>query len=247
MSRDLWFPLGMTVVLTIVGEALAVGMGKNLFPVAAAEEVAIVDEAFQTLTILAIPVFAVVFTFLVYSVLRFRRRGQAQEDGSPIHVHRPLVGAWLLVTTALAVTVMIFPGATGLAKVRSAANLPPDLVVRVEGMQWGWKVTYPDKGVSTSQELVLPVGRRVKVEVISKDVVHSFWVPAFRVKIDAVPGMVTTVSFTPSRVGSYQEDPGFRVQCAELCGTGHTVMVIPVRVVEQEEFERWLVAQSRRT
>jgi cytochrome c oxidase subunit 2 len=151
---------------------------------------------------------------------------------------------WLGVTTTLTL-VLIAVGTLGLEEIRHTAHLPPDLVVRVEGMRWGWQVSYPEAGVSTNRELVLPVGRRVRVEVTSRDVVHSFWIPAFRAKIDAVPGMVTSVAFTPNRTGGYQEDPDLRVQCAELCGTGHTLMVIPVRIVTDEEFRQWLANQSR--
>lgn len=240
MSRDLRIVLGVTALLTAVGEGVMLRL--PLFPVAAAEEAAIVDEAFRLMAVLAVPVFALVSTLLVYSALRFRRSGSAVEDGRPVHFHRPTGVAWLLATTALTL-VLISIGVLGLDRLRLAAQLPPDLVVRVESMRWSWRITYPEKGVSTAQELVLPLGRRVRVEVTARDVVHSFWVPAFRTKIDAVPGMVTTVAFTPNRRGSFQDDPSFRLQCAELCGLGHTLMVIPVRVVGEEEFEQWLARQ----
>ncbi|MCL6650066.1 MAG: hypothetical protein K6U89_17260 [Chloroflexi bacterium] len=112
-------------------------------------------------------------------------------------------------------------------------------VVRVEGARWLWKISYPQYGV-TSRELVLPVGRRVRFDVTATDVLHSFWIPAFRMKIDAVPGMTTRVFITPTATGSFEDNFHFRLQCAELCGLGHNLMRSPVRVVDPAEFEAWV-------
>jgi cytochrome c oxidase subunit 2 len=79
---------------------------------------------------------------------------------------------------------------------------------------------------------------------MAHDVLHSFWVPAFRVKIDAVPGMFTKVTATPNELGSFDDDVNFRIQCAELCGVGHATMQLPVRVVERAEFDQWLTEQK---
>ncbi len=242
MSRSFWVPVLGALGLTALGEAVAIGL--DPFPTGAVNEAQAVDGAFRILTILAVPVFAFVLSFLIYSAVRFRRATPDQVDGPPLR-GSPAVGvAWLGVTTALTL-ILIRVGAVGLEEIRHTAQLPPDLVVKVEGMRWSWQVAYPDAGVLTSRELVLPVGRRVRVEVTSRDVVHSFWIPAFRAKIDAVPGMVTSVAFTPNRTGDFSQDPDLRVQCAELCGTGHSLMVIPVRVVTEEEFRQWLARQSR--
>ncbi len=242
MGRSFWFPLLGALGLTVLGESVALGFDPS--PPAAAAEAGVVDGAFRTLTFLAIPVFAFVLSFLTYSALRFRRRPGEQADGPPVRGSRPVAVTWLGVTTALTL-VLIGVGTVGLEELRHTARLSPDLVVRVEGMRWGWQVAYPEAGVSTNRELVLPVGRRIRVEVTSRDVVHSFWIPAFRAKIDAVPGMVTSVAFTPNRTGGYDQNPDLRVQCAELCGTGHSLMVIPVRIVTEEEFRQWLANQSR--
>ena len=84
---------------------------------------------------------------------------------------------------------------------------------------------------------MLPVDTRIKFEITSRDVLHSFWIPAFRMKIDAVPGRVTEFYVTPNRTGSLTDVSGLRAQCAELCGVGHSQMSLPVRVVDQGEFE----------
>ncbi|MBI2856081.1 MAG: cytochrome c oxidase subunit II [Chloroflexi bacterium] len=224
-----------------MGEVLVLTL--KPFPLAAAEEADIVDEAFLTLMALAVPVFAFVLSALGYTIPRFRRRGAPTEDGPPIHGHGKVIGAWLLVTTALTIVMIIFPGATGLLDLRDREQ-DEDLVVQVAGRQYAWIATYPEFGV-TSGEIVLPLGKRVRFDVTSADVLHSFWVPAFRMKIDAVPGIVTRTYITPDRTGSFADDSGFRLQCAELCGTFHNAMRVPVRVVESNEFDAWVGKQAR--
>ncbi len=92
--------------------------------------------------------------------------------------------------------------------------------------------------MGNSPELVLPVNRTIRLRMNSDDVLHSFWVPEFRVKQDLVPGMETTLRITPTEVGEY------RVRCAEICGFGHAEMLAPVRVVSQAEFEEWTAGFS---
>lgn len=238
VRRDALMAGLLWLALTVVMEVLVATWDPQ--PLAAAEEARVVDGAFRVLLVLGIPVATFVFAALIYSVLRFRRREAQVEDGPPIRSNGRVLGAWFLATTALTILMIIFPGTTGLLELRGHAREEADLVVQVEGFRWGWKMTYPQQGVTSYSELVLPVGQRVRFEVTSVDVIHSFWVPAFRTKVDAVPGRVTTINATPDRVGSIQDDSGFRNQCAELCGVGHGVMVVPVRVVEAAEFEAWL-------
>ncbi|MBI4307184.1 MAG: cytochrome c oxidase subunit II [Chloroflexi bacterium] len=235
----LWF------ALTAVGEFVILGTDLFRYPVAAAEEATVVDEAFLFLTVLAVPVPAFVLSVLAYSVLRFRSRGPEQ-DGPPVHINRSWTVFWLSWTTGLTLFVIIFPGITGLLEIRHHGAGPVDLVVQAEGSRWVWKMTYPKEGVTSREELVLPVGKHVRFDVTATDVLHSFWVPAFRVKIDAVPGMVTTVHATPTKTGSFLEEPQFRLQCAELCGLAHNIMRVPVRVVSEEEFAAWVAAQRAR-
>lgn len=230
-------------VLTAAGVALALSVG--LFPSPASKEAHIIDGAMTLLTALAVPIFSLVVVLLVYSMLRFRQRGEALEDGPPIRGNLKLELTWVLVTLAL-VLVLASYGTAGLLEIRhhAAEAAESQLVVQVHGSQWFWEYTYPAYGIRTREELRLPVGRPVRFEITAADVVHSFWVPAFRTKIDAVPGMTTVVYATPDRTGSFQEDYHFRVQCAELCGVGHGVMANPVVVVEPSQFEAWAAQQS---
>ena len=240
MRRD---PVGVAVlwaVLTAI--ALVVVTSVDVLPAVRSDKGELIDDAFRVLLILGTPVFTFVVAVVVYSVVRFRRTGEPTEDGPPLLGRGPVPRAWVVITTALAVLVMIYPGMSELPKV-IAVDPAPALVVRVEGFRWAWRVTYPDRGVVSMTEMVLPVGRAVRFDVTSTDVLHSFWVPAFRMKIDAVPGLTTRISLTPTEEGTYEADHTLRLQCAELCGIAHARMMMPVRVVSTEEFEAWLASQ----
>jgi cytochrome c oxidase subunit 2 len=249
MRRDyvsvaiLWF------ALTFFGELLLPAFD-FFFPMPASEEAGVIDDAFRLLIIFGIPVFTFVVAVLVYSIFRFRVRSETNnEEGPPIRGSTPVSLTWLLITGGLAITVLIHPGVTGIAELR--ANPTADLLVQVSAEKWNWSFTYPehDLTIQNAAELVLPVDTRVKFEITSTDVVHSFWIPAFRMKIDAVPGKTTILYVTPSVTGTFDDDPTMRIQCAELCGTGHARMRANVVVVEPEEFETWLaeMAQARAT
>lgn len=242
MKRHFLYAGLFWIALTAIGEYAA--LNADFFPVGAAAESAIVDDAFRLLMILGTPVFTFVLAALVYSAFAFRTRGDAVEDGAPIHTSRPVTWIWLAVTAGLAIFVIFNPGLKGLNELN--ANTNADLVVQVQARKWAWKFTYPEYNVTIedASELVLPVNQRVKFEITSADVIHGFWVPAFRMKIDAMPGQTNVLYITPNQLSASSEDDfNLRLQCAELCGTGHARMNAQVRVVEQSEFEAWLAGQ----
>jgi cytochrome c oxidase subunit 2 len=112
----------------------------------------------------------------------------------------------------------------------------------VDGEQWWWRVRYPtpDGGhVELANEIRLPVGERVTVQLASDNVIHSFWIPSLAGKIDMIPGRRTHVSLEPTRTGV------FRGVCAEYCGTAHALMAFPVVVMERAAFDAWLAAEAR--
>jgi cytochrome c oxidase subunit 2 len=110
------------------------------------------------------------------------------------------------------------------------------MVIKVTGLQWAWRFEYPAYGV-ISDELHLPVDQQVLLDMTSNDVIHSFWVPEFRVKQDLVPGRITQLRITPNVIGSYA------VRCAEICGTSHAYMESPVKVTTQDDFDAWMQVQ----
>lgn len=214
------------------------------FPTQGAEEAEHIDRAYVTLAVLAAPVVALVFAALGYSILRWRTRGRPTEDGAHVVTHGPTVAAWFLATAALTGVVIVNPGITGMLKLHPGDQERTDLVVKVEALRWMWRISYPEQGVTSTSELVLPVNQRARFDVSSVDVLHAFWVPAFRMKIDAVPGRVTTVYVTPNRLGGPEDGFSYKLQCAELCGLGHGVMHIPVRVLDEQAFAAWVAQQQ---
>ena len=239
-SRDAYTAFFIWVVLTALGEALV--LRANIYPLAGNEFARDVDDAFRLLMALAVPVFMFVVTVLGYSLLRFRRKGEPADDGPPIHSHRGAVWGWFAVTSGLTVLVIVHPGYTGLLQLREDRH--QDMVVAVQAAQWSWNFTFPGRPeLEKVSDLKLPAHTRIRFDVTSRDVVHSFWLPMYRTKIDAVPGRVNSVYVTTDEAVSYWEDSNVRVQCAELCGTGHSRMQVRLEVVGRAEFDAWLAEQ----
>ncbi len=225
----------------------------DIYPPRAAVEAEHIDQAIRILMMLAAPVFSFVVVVMLYSVWKFRARDD-QEEGDPIYTYKPFTVGWLVVTTALAAVLFYNPGYVGWKFLKS--NPTADLEIQIVAAQWHWHVTYPDydltlksrpigfERMEENQVLALPAGKRVKFVVTSDDVIHSFWIPALRLKVDAVPGETTVMYATITETGSYEEDQSFRVQCAELCGAGHPRMTMPIVILEPDEFEEWIEQQK---
>ncbi len=244
MRRDIFVVGALWIALTVLGELLV--WKWEAFPLGNAVEGKIIDDAFWFMTVLAIPIFTFVVAVLLYGIPRFRRAGVPTEDGPAYRTNNPLVAFWLIFTTLLCLLVIITPGITGLAELKAHADEKVDVVVEVQGNRWYWEVSYPQYGVVKARdELVLPVGEHARFDITASDVLHSFWIPSFRIKIDAVPGMTTHTNATPQRVSDTDDDISLRLQCAELCGTGHALMHMDVRVVTREEFDAWVAKKVR--
>lgn len=236
LVKKSWIPVFLIwLVLTILGLILV--MNTSVMPAQFSHEAEVIDEAYELLEVLAVPVMALIFAVMIWGIFAWRSDGAEREDGPPQRGTKPLIAAWLVLTTALAVSIVINPGFVGLAEVRGEPV--SDYVIEIEGSQFFWEVTYPN-GASSFDELVVPLDRRVKYEVHSTDVLHSFWVPAFRTKIDAVPGLTTLVYVTATHTGTIDDDINLRIQCAELCGAGHANMAMPVRVIEEAEWLEYI-------
>lgn len=217
-------------ILSALGIVLVAGI--QVMPAIASQEAEIENAAFRLLTILSVPVLMFVVVGLVYPAWRFRAKGDA-DDGPPIHGNRGFQGVWLGVSFALVIGLFGY-GAIGLIDIRGVQS--SEFEVSVSAEQWAWHFEYPTAGV-VSKELHIPVGERVHLVINSTDVIHSFWVPAFGIKQDAVPGRPTQVYLTATVTGTY---PGL---CAELCGFGHTDMRLTAVVDTRAELEDWLSQQ----
>lgn len=229
-GRDAVLVALIWTVVTLGGIAAVVAI--PLFPAPASREGQLIDRAFLVLLLVSVPVFALVQVVLVYSALRFRARDD-DGDGPAISGRPALSAAWVAVTLLMVLGLAAF-GWAGMNELHASHRA--DLTVRVIGSQFAWRFEYVELGVG-SAELRLPKDRLVRFEITSRDVLHSFWVPEFRVKQDAVPGRVIALTMTATEVGEWN------VLCAELCGLGHTVMRAPVRVVDQVAFDQWAAAQ----
>jgi cytochrome c oxidase subunit II len=219
------------VVAAVIGTALTLQI--DWFPEPAAGSSDQVDTVYDVLLIASVPIFVLVMTVAIYSVVKFRARPGDMSDGAPIHGNTRLEIFWVTIPFLLVTGLAIY-GWVVLNDIE--AKEPNELQVRVTGQQFTWTFEYPQERVK-SNRLVLPVDRPVHFRVRSKDVIHSFWVPQFRLKTDAVPGLTTRLRLTPDEVGS------FDVVCAELCGLGHATMRQAVRVVPQSEFRSWVAEQ----
>jgi cytochrome c oxidase subunit 2 len=185
----------------------------------------------------AAPVGSMVYAVGAYA-LRHWSGGSGAEppsDGPPLRGSNPVTIVWLVVSTFLCVFLLIW-GLGALATDASAAG-HSTVTVDVTGQQWLWTYHYPGTSV-TSQDLYLPEGKTVTFNVTSLDVVHGFWIIQMGVKIDANPGVSTTVSVTPDKLGVYD------VKCTELCGIYHAFMTSSVHVVTPAQYQAWLQSQQ---
>ena len=170
-----------------------------------------------------------VAALVVFFTLRYHRR-HANEVGADIHGSLTLELAWTFIPFVLSM-VMFGWG----AKLFFDLASPPAnaMEIFVVGKQWMWKVQHPE-GVREINELHVPVGRPVRLTMGSEDVIHDFFIPAFRVKMDVVPGKLTTMWFEATKVGTYH------IFCAEYCGTKHSGMIGQVTVMSPSDYEAWL-------
>ena len=233
-------PIIQMVVIGAIASAIGIALALwiNWFPADAAKQAHPVDTLYDVLMIVSIPIFVLVVTVILYSVWAFRMRpGQELEDGPPIHGNTRLEVFWTAIPAILLVSLCSYAYAVLNDIETKHAN---ELVVKVHAIQFAWSFEYPQSGgrAVVSDQLYLPKDKPVRFDIDTRDVLHDFWVPAFRVKIDAVPGMTTRLRVTPTKLGT------FPVVCAELCGLGHAVMRSTAHVLTPAAFTRWLAAKQ---
>jgi cytochrome c oxidase subunit 2 len=191
-----------------------------------------------------VAVCTLVWVLVASVLLRALWRGRRQPaDGTGVD-ERTEKRMRTTITVAVAVTVLTVVALTAISFVatrRITATDPAAMVIRVRSWQWWWEVTYPDaspdRTLVTANEIHVPVGRTVRIELAAADVIHSFWVPNLAGKMDMIPGRDNTLTFRATRAGTY------RGQCAEFCGLQHAHMAFIVIADEPADFEAWRVAQ----
>ena len=188
-----------------------------------------VDALFLFLVAITVFFTGLIFLLVVVFALKYRRRS---DDERPKAIHGSLVLEAFWTVVPLGIALVIFVWGTYLYYVISR---PPAaaMEVYVVGKQWMWKLQHPT-GQREINELHVPVNRPVRLTMTSEDVIHSFYVPAFRIKADVVPGKYTSTWFEATKTGEYH------LFCAEYCGTSHAVMGGRIVVMESAEYERWL-------
>jgi cytochrome c oxidase subunit 2 len=198
-----------------------------------------IDTLLNVMIILSCFVFSIVLVMLGYCVWKYRAKPGDESDGEPIHGNTKLEITWTAIPTVIVLFGAIYSWIV-LGDIESQAS--DDLHINVTAQQYEWTFNYPQPNgkVVSSKVLVVPDGRQLDLKLTSLDVLHSFWVPEWRIKRDLVPAgsggndVDDTVVVTPDRVGSYN------VVCTELCGFGHATMRALVKVVPQDQFDKWL-------
>jgi cytochrome c oxidase subunit 2 len=218
------------------GVATAVAVVPTWLPERASKEAGRIDFVFWFVIAICIFIFAIVAAVLVYSLLRFRVREDDWEDGPPIHGHTGLEITWTVIPFVLVTAIAIV---SAIALSRNDAQAQDTLRVNVTAQQFEFTFNYPDAKNVTSPVLRLPEGRSVELYMRSLDVIHSVFVPEFGQKEDIVPGLVTQLHITPTRVGTYP------LECTELCGLGHSLMRSQAIVMAPDAFNSWLRQQEK--
>jgi len=218
-----------TLIAAAAGRLFAVQTDGSWMPVQASTGAPAVDRLFFFILWLSVAFFVLIVGLMVLFVVRYRRRaGRTAPDASPSH-NTALELTWTIIPLILVIVIFAWG-----FKVFMDMSTPPGNAyeVLVTGQKWKWLFTYPNGHVD--ENLHVPVDTPVRLVMTSEDVIHSFYVPAFRMKKDVVPGRYTKAWFRANKTGEYQ------VYCAEYCGTSHSDMLSMVVVHEPGGFESWL-------
>lgn len=200
-----------------------------LFPPQASTFAAQVDGLYAFLVAVSVVFGGLIVCLLVYFAVKYRRRTELEQPAL-IHGDVRLELLWTFIPLALTMTMFAWG-----ASLYVTMSSPPEaaLQIHVVGKQWMWKFQHPE-GPREINELHVPAGQPVQLVMTSEDVIHSVYVPAFRIKMDAVPGRYTTTWFEATKTGA------FHLFCAEYCGTSHAGMIGRVVVMSPAEYAQWL-------
>lgn len=218
------------------GVAAAVALVPTWLPESASREADRIDFVIWFVIVICIAIFAVVAAVMIYAIIRFRVQEDDFEDGPPIHGHTGLEITWTVIPFILVTSIAIV---SAIVLSRNDAQAQDTLRVNVTAQQFEFTFNYPDAKNATSPVLRLPEGRSVELYMRALDVIHSLFVPQFGQKEDIVPGLVTQLHITPTRLGT------FPLECTELCGLGHSLMRSEAIVMKPAAFDAWLRQQGK--
>lgn len=227
-------PIFKLVLATLVLGAIqsVVLLQVNWFGEAASTATGPIDTLMDVTIVVSCFIFALVCVFLGYAVFKWRVKPGDEGDGLPVHGNTRLEVWWTLIPILIVVGLAGYSWAVLVDIEKKDADR---INVDVYSQQFAWSFAYPDSGGKFSEgELHVPVNRQLDLKFHAQDVIHSFWVPEWRVKKDTVPGITTDLVVTPDKEGTYQ------LVCAELCGIGHTTMRAKVVVESEEKYNQWV-------
>jgi cytochrome c oxidase subunit II len=242
-------PSRRAITAAVVAGLIATGVGIALsyvihwFPVQASTQAKNTDRLYHVMVNASVPIFVLVVSVILFSVWQFRMRpGEELKDGVPIHGSTRLEVLWTAIPAMLLLGLVSYSFVVLHENERKPAGVP-EIQVGVTGQQFFWSYEYPSSVTGgaplKSYQLYLPEGDTVYFNMHSRDVIHAFWIPAFRLQEDVVPGITTHYRATPNRLGTYP------VVCNLLCGAGHSLMRSAVHVVPPARFRAWLESQER--
>lgn len=245
------------IISIIIGISFWIGFNVNLLPEEASINAPIYDELFKILFIIGLILFIGMTALVIYSLFKFRKKEGELGDGIALEGNLSLEIIWTVIPSIIVLFVGIYSyniydrmGGmnelnhdhsvmgnnsekiwAGISQSNNNLSLI-DTNIEVSAMQFAFLFNYP-KGDFISGELHVPVNKEISVKMESKDVIHAFWIPEFRIKQDIIPGQPTVLNFTPTKVGKYP------IICAELCGPYHGGMRASIIVEEQSDYEDW--------
>ena len=234
------------VILTLVAAVIAIAIGVALsywihwFPVQASTQAHNTDRLYHVLVDASIPIFVLVVSVVLFCVWQFRMKpGEELKDGPPIHGSTRLEVVW---TTIPAIILLGLVAYSFIVLHENEKKPAREINVGVTGQQFAWTFQYPPSVTGgapvESDQLYLPNNESVLFHLHSKDVIHAFWIPAFRLQEDVVPGITVKYLATPNRIGSYP------IVCNLLCGVGHSTMRSTVHVLPPAIFQAWLKSRA---
>ncbi|WP_119065217.1 cytochrome c oxidase subunit II [Aggregatilinea lenta] len=236
-----WVALVGVILAALVFPATVFAHG----PVSGGVSNDVFNDLFTTMMWIATPIFLIVEILLLFAIIRYRRRSH-DEMPKQVHGNTPLELSWTIGGFVVIAVVFVLGyqvmRENKLVSAGPETEFTPDLTIHVNGYMFNWDYEYfladgDETGVMTTRDLYIPANKNVLLEIESKDVQHSFWVPKLAGKVDAVPGYTNTMLLNVDKTGTYEG------QCAEYCGLNHYAMLINVHVMDPAEFDAWLSDQ----